>query len=54
MNQINMKNYIKPEVSLLMVDLTSFLCASVREMTLTIEVDEYENQEDVLVFDSDY
>ena len=49
-----MEKYIKPEVSFSSVDLTSFLCASIGKMNLTMEVDEYTNQETGLVFDSDY
>ena len=49
-----MEKYIKPEVSFSVVDLTSFLCASIGEMNLTIEVDEYANTgEEGLTFDED-
>ena len=49
-----MEKYIKPEVSFSEFDLTSFLCVSIGKMNLTMEVDEYANQETGLVFDSDY
>lgn len=47
--------YESPSVRETCIDLRTFLCVSIKEMNLEIEVDEYVNNgEKVLNFDSDY
>lgn len=48
------ETYESPSVREACIDLCSFLCVSIKEMTLEIDVDEYINTgEEVLNFDSD-
>lgn len=50
-----MNTYIKPEVRFNTLETESFICASIQKMTITIDVDDYDNRgEEVLIFDSDY
>lgn len=50
-----MKEYKKPELLFEEISISSFLCASIGNLEMVIEVDEYENTgEDVLILDSDY
>ena len=47
--------YESPAVGETCIELSSFLCVSIKEMNLEIEVDEYINTgEEVLNLDSDY
>ena len=49
-----MKEYKTPELLFEEIDLTSFLCASIGNMKMVIEVDDYSNTgEEKLNFDSD-